>query len=405
VDAGNPALVAEIQREIRERGPLPFAAFMQAALHHPHHGYYSRPSMTTGAQGDYYTSPDLTPAFGRLLARQIAEIALRTTAEEDPFTLVEMGPGSGRMACDIMQTLAAEFPALAARTTYALVEISPSLQRAQRERVEAAGCSSAVASVVWREWNDLMAHPPAAPVRACVVANEFLDALPVHIVEKKDRALREVHVTADGDGFGETLLPLSTPRLARHLEDLGIDLAEGQRAEVCLVALDWVGCLGRLFGPRGRGGAILVDYGHAAGELYASHRARGTLMCYAGHRASGDGASPYRRVGEQDMTAHVDLTSVRRQAETAGFDVAPVISQMRFLVALGLPRLMADLAARPDAGSADAQRERLALHALMAPEGMGEIFKVMLMTRGTPAAGLTGAQDPFRPTGRAEDAA
>jgi SAM-dependent MidA family methyltransferase len=405
LDSGNPALVAEIRREIRERGPLPFAAFMQAALYHPAHGYYNRPAMTTGAQGDYYTSPDLSAAFGRLLARQAAEIAGRTSAEDEPFTLVEMGPGSGRLACDIMRTLASEFPALAARTTYTLVEISPSLRRAQRGRLESGGCAAAMASVSWREWDDLLARPPSAPVRACVVANEFLDALPVHLVQKADGVLREVHVTAEGDGFGEMLLDPSTPRLARHLEDLGIDLEEGQRAEVCLEAMDWLASLGRLFGPEGRGGAVLVDYGHPAAELYAPHRSRGTLMCYAGHRASGDGASPYSRVGEQDMTAHVDLTSVRRQAQHAGFDVAPEVSQMRFLVSLGLPHLMAEVAARPDAGSPAAQRERLALHALMSPEGMGEIFRVVLMTRGTPAAGLTGARDPFRPSGRAENAA
>jgi SAM-dependent MidA family methyltransferase len=410
LQAGNPVLVAEIQRAMREGGPMTFAAFMQAALYHPELGYYSRPGMTTGVAGDYYTSSDLTPAFGRLIARQIVEIASRTAGPADPessvpFTVIEMGPGSGRLACDIMDTLAGEAPALAARTSYVLVEISPSLRSAQRARVDASPGAQAIARVLWRSWDDLLARPPAGPLKGCLVANEFLDALPVHMVERRGGRLREVHVVPDGDGFTEALLDLSTPRLARHLEDLGIELAEGQRAEVCLQAMDFLAGLGRLFGPAGRGGAILIDYGHQAGELYAAHRTGGTLMCYAAHRASGDVESPYQRVGEQDMTAHVDLTSVRRHAEAAGFDVAPVISQMRFLVSLGLPGMMAELAARADAAGVAAQRERLALHSLISPEGMGEIFQVMLLTRGTPAAALTGARDPFRSGGRSEDAA
>ncbi len=399
------ALIADLQQEIRRQGPVPFAAFMQTALYHPRLGYYARSGFTTGARGDYYTSPDLSDAFGRLIARQAIEIARLTSGASEPFTLVEMGPGSGRMACDVAGALAEEAPDVARRTTLVLVEISPALRGAQQERLDAIRSAGLLAGVSWRSWADVLEDAGGA-FRGCVVANEFLDALPVHVVEKRDGVLREVHVECEGeDGLREALLDLSTPRLARHIDALGIDWEEGRRGEIGLAALDWAASLGRLFGPQGSGGAILVDYGHPAGELYGPLRPRGTLMCYASHRASGDERSPFQHVGMQDMTSHVDFTSVARAAEEAGLEAAPLTTQLRFLVSLGLARMMADLAGAPDAGGADATRRRLAMHALMAPGGMGDIFKVLLLTRGIPAAGLTGARDPFRSGAVSEDAA
>lgn len=399
------ALIAEIQREVRRQGPIPFAAFMQTALYHPRLGYYARPGFTTGAGGDYYTSPDLSDAFGRLIARQVIEIARLASDASEPFTLVEMGPGSGRMASDVAGALAEEAPELARRTTLVLVEISPSLRRAQQERLDAVRSAGVLAGVSWRSWGEILEGAGGA-FRGCVVANEFLDALPVHVVEKREGVLREAHVECDGeDGLRETLLDLSTPRLARHIDALGIDWDEGHRGEIGLAALDWVASLGRLFGSQGAGGAILVDYGYPAVELYGPLRPRGTLMCYASHRASGDEQSPYQRVGMQDMTSHVDFTSVERTAREAGLDAAALTTQLRFLVSLGLARMMAALAAAPDATGADATRRRLAMHALMAPGGMGDIFKVLLLTRGIPAAWLTGARDPFRSGAVSEDAA
>ncbi|MGH9870151.1 MAG: class I SAM-dependent methyltransferase [Candidatus Polarisedimenticolia bacterium] len=400
MDDGSAALVAEIQQEIRTRGPMPFARFMGLALHHPRHGYYARPGATTGARGDFYTSPDLSPAFGRLIARQVIEIARLTTHGHGdpghPFTVVEMGPGSGRMAADIIAAMAWEDPALAARTTLVLVESSPELRASQRERLQAQPAARHLAGFTWLDWQTLIDQRPGRAFHGCVVANEFLDALPVHVVQMRGGVLHEVHVDQGAEGFREVLLAPSTPRLARHLAGLGVILDEGQRAEINLEAVDWTGSLERLFGPEGRGGAILVDYGHEARELYASHRLHGTLMVYARHRARDGNTAALERIGLQDITAHVDLTSLARAGAAAGFDVAPPVTQMKFLISLGLANMMADLAAGPDATGAEATRERLALHALMAPGGMGEIYKVMLMTRGTPAAGLTGAHDPFR---------
>jgi len=376
---------------------MPFARFMEAALYHPEHGYYCRPGATTGRAGDFYTSADVHPAFGRLLARQIAEIAERTARGPDgAFEVIEAGPGAGRMAGDVIEGLAAEHPELARRVVYTLVEISPSLREAQRVTLSDGGFARRVAGVRWASWPELLERRIEHGFRGCVVANEFLDAMPVHRVEVRDGALLEAHVDEDGERFFEVLLPPSTPRLAAHFDGLErreeVVLSEGQRAEAGLAALDWVTSLGRLFGPEGAGGAILIDYGHPARELYDGSRHHGTLMCYRGHRA---GEDPYVEVGEQDMTAHVDFSSTAHAARDAGLDAAPLATQMRFLVSLGLARMVADLGARSGQLGVEGTRERLALHGLMAPGGMGEVFKVLLLASGTRAAELTGARNPF----------
>jgi len=395
----DPVLTTWLRERIGARGPIPFVEFMQAVLYHPMHGYYCRPEATTGPAGDFYTSPDVHPAFGLLMSRQIAEIAAETSGGARFFHVIEAGPGTGKLARDIIEGLSLENPELARRVIYTLVEVSPSLRRAQEARL--AGTENTIAGISWASWHDVLEHAGElsreGEFHGCVVANEFLDALPVHMVERRGDGLLEVHVAVDGERLHEVLLPPATGRLEEHLRGLGLDLAEGQRAEIGLSALDWVSSLQRVFRTKageGRGGAVIVDYGYPARELYDSVRHRGTLMCYSGHRAGDD---PYARVGRQDMAAHVDFTSVQRRAQAAGFDASPVVTQLKFLVSLGLARMFADLAAAPGAGATATEgvRDRLALHQLMAPGGMGEVFKVVLLTRGTSASDLTGAKDPF----------
>ena len=405
MSAGGRALRAWLHERIGARGPMSFAEFMEAALYHPELGYYCREEMVTGPEGDFYTSPDVDPAFGLLIARQIVEIADRT--QPDPtstFQIVEAGPGTGRLARDIIAGLALERPDLARRANYTLVEISPSLRRRQHLLLVEGNAPVAprIGAVGWSSWEELVerrAAPGAEPFIGCVVANEYLDALPVHLVQQVADELKEVYVGARDGRFEEVTLPPSTDELSRHMEEIaareGVRLLDGQRAEVGLRGLDWVSSLGRLFGPRGRGGALILDYGHPARELYDHARHRGTLLCYRRHRVEED---PYPFAGEQDMTAHVDLSSVRRRAAAAGLDVAPAVTQMSFLVSLGLAAMLAEAASQANSG-AEGIRRRLAMHALMAPGGMGEVFKVIIMAQGTGAADLTGARDPFRPSG------
>ena len=391
-------LRAWILGRIHERGPIPFEEFMDAALYHPEHGYYCRLGAVIGTRGDFYTSSDVHPAFGRLLARQIAEMIDRTVDESKPFRIIEMGPGQGRLACDIAEGLFSERPDLAMRATYTLVEISPAHRETQRNLLRDAGAGERLGGVEWTSWRELLREAGAEGLNCCVVANEFIDALPVHRIHCTRDEIREIHVGSAGDsddaGFVEVLGDPCDPDVSAHMARLaaewGIRLEDGQRAEVGLRGLEWVGSFRQLLGSGGKGGAVIIDYGYPARELYSPRRRDGTLICYYNHRTADD---PLAHVGEQDMTAHVDFSSVEKRAREAGLDVSPLVSQMRFLVAQGLADLLAGKAGRNDA---EGLRERLALRSLMAPDGMGEVFKVMMMTRGTEAAALTGARDPFR---------
>lgn len=385
-----PDTMRRILETIRRDGPIPFARFMETALYDPEGGYYAREGGPGGPPADFETSPHVHAAFGRLIARQVAEIADRAAPGREPFHLIEAGPGTGSLAGDLIAALAEARPDLARRTRVILVEISDALRRRQ-QRTLAGETATRVASIEWAGWPELLERRFEEPFAGCVVANEFLDALPVHLAEWRDGALWEVCVGAASDSFTELLEPAGSA-LTRHLDGLrrddGIDLTEGQRAEFGLATLTWVDDLGRLFGDAGRGGAILIDYGHPARELYGEGRHAGTLMTYRRHTA---GSDPYAHVGEQDLTAHVDFSSIARRAREAGFDTAPLTTQMKFLVALGLARLVADVP--PGAAG---MPDRVGLHRLMAAEGMGEVFKVLLLSRGFPAGDLRGAHDPFR---------
>ena len=223
MDRGHPALLAWLHDRIRTQGPIPFVEFMEAVLYHPDHGYYCRPEATTGPDGDFYTSSDVHPAFGRLLARQISEIARKTAGESTKtFHVVEVGPGTGKLARDILAGLLADDQGLARRVRYTLVEVSPSLRKTQEATLTRDELTGKIAGFSWMTWQEVLEEQrrDAGGFTGCVVANEFLDALPVNLVERGSEGLMEVHVESEGAGFREVLLPPGTDRLARHWEQM-----------------------------------------------------------------------------------------------------------------------------------------------------------------------------------------
>ncbi len=384
-------LLSLLTRRIRSGGPIPFEAFMAAALYEPGAGRYhaSRPPM--GPEGDYITSPEVDPAFGRLLGRALVEMEgrIRTALRDGggaPFTIVEMGPGTGLLCRDILQGLADEAPSLFGRARYVLVETSEALRREQQGSLGAAGLLERVA---WRSWEEILA---AEPVAGCVLANEFLDALPVHLVEWSGGRLREVYVGLGDDGrLEEQLGEPSTVEIPQYFERLGIRLAEGQRAEVNLAALKWIREAASILKT---GYAIVIDYGHEARDLFSERHHAGTLLGYRRHQLVTD---PLESPGEHDLTSHVDFTSLAREARASGFETQGMTSQRRFLVALGLAHMIADLGSgRTPVPAAESVRRRFALHTLMSTAGMGETFKVLVFGRRVPVEGLACLRDPFR---------
>ena len=367
-------LQAVIRERIRTAGPLPFAAWAELALYHPELGYYARADHRSGRAGDFFTSVDLGPLFGALLASQFAETwrLLRTPR----FDLVEAAAGDGRLARDVLDAAAADDPAFYAAVDLHLVERSRAARDAQ-------------AAVLGPHAGKLASSGPGLPpaVRGAVFANELLDALPPHLLQMTAGGLREVYVDVDAEtgGFVERLGPLSDARVRAHVDERGIRLAEGWRAEVAPAAADWVR---QAVAALDRGFLLLIDYGHEARELYSATHAAGTLAAYRRHRAAdaaGGAPPPWLAVpGECDLTAHVDLTLVRDTAERWGARTLGVLDQTYFLLGLGA----VERAARESAGGGVAAlRRRLALKSLLVPGGLGSTHKVLIFGKdvGTPA--------------------
>jgi SAM-dependent MidA family methyltransferase len=358
---------------IHERGPLTVAAFMDLALYDPRLGYYATAAQRSGRAGDFFTSVDVGPLFGELLAVQIAEMADLLQADAAaPFDLVEVAAGNGRLAADVLRALRTAAPAVYSRTRLHLIDISATARAAH---------ASVLADVADRLTTSSDTLPEA--FEGVLVANELLDAMPVHQVVMRPDGLREVYVVARGHTLATAEGPLSTPRLSSYFARLGVMLEQGWRAEVNLRALDWMDDVGRRLR---RGFAIVIDYGHVARELYSAGHAGGTLTAGLAHTAAGPEAGLDRpawlgRPGERDLTAHVDFTSVRQAARKAGLTPLALLDQTYFLLGLANPASLAT------AGSGTGGlKRRLALKTLLLPGGLGSTCKVLILGRnvGTP---------------------
>ena len=370
-------LDALIGERIRNAGPLTAAAFMELALYHPTLGYYTRASKRTGRAGDFYTSVDVGPQFGALLAAQLDE--MRRQLASPSFDLVEGAAGNGQLSRDILDASAARYPELYESLRVNLVETSPAARQVHADTLAPHKAKLEASTAVLPN-----------TVTGVIFANELLDALPTPAVTMTETGLAESYGALDGDRLVERLGPPSTPALASYLERLDLDLAPGWRGEICRSAMEWVRtAANRLH----RGVMLLVDYGHTADRLYAGHHARGTLPTFTSHlvdAASQSGEGPrgpawLSEPGDRDITAHVDITSVCDSARKAGLDLLGVVDQSRFLLGLG--------AVDESAMDHDPQaqlRHRLALKTLLVPGGLGSTHQVMLFGRGVGTPTLAG---------------
>ena len=356
-----PELVSFIQEKIKDAAGIPFAEFMQQALYHPEYGYYTAARQRIGKHGDFFTSSSVHACFGQLIARQLVQ--MWQLLGQDNFVIAEQGAGEGHLCLDILDTLAEESPEFYSRLEYRLVEISPDNRRRQRNILEK---HFAAGRVNWCALEDLQG------VEGCFVSNELVDAFPVHLIEKHNGQLREIFVVNSEGGFAEELRPLSTPALKSYFERINIEPAEGNRCEVNLEAIVWMEKIAALLE---RGFVLTVDYGYLAEELYAPYRHAGTLLCYHQHQTNED---PYQRVGCQDITTHVDFTTLQRVGTQAGLSPLYFGQQYQFLMALGFLELLIAMESR-ETDPQKAQALRMNLKTLILPEGgMGESFKVLV---------------------------
>ncbi|HET9017575.1 MAG TPA: SAM-dependent methyltransferase [Thermomicrobiaceae bacterium] len=374
-DASNPELVEIIRRRIDDAGGrITFAAFMELALYHPEHGYYRTAPARASRGGDFITAPEAHPIFGQTLARQFGEM-WRRLDRPAPFTLREYGAGAGTLALDVLEALRDAGDELLGAIHYEPVEINPARRAELTRRLEEAGLR-----------DHLVQPEPGTRIVGCVLANEFLDALPVHRVVVQDGALHEVYVAWRDGWFADVMGSPSTPEIAARLEREGVTLAEGQRAEVCLGIRGWVDEVAA--GLR-RGYALVLDYGYPAAELYGPARSGGTLKAYFRHAVHED---PYRAVGEQDLTAHVDFSALQEAAEARGLVALGLTTQADFLAGAGIGELLVALGHRPGTTADEYQAARAAVMHLIDPGGMGR-FRVLVLGAGVapepPLAGLS----------------
>jgi SAM-dependent MidA family methyltransferase len=358
--ADDPALAARIRDEIRTSGPMPFARFMDLALYDPDGGYYRSAEARPGRAGDFLTAPELHPIFGEMLGRAVEE-AWHVLGEPDPFVVREHGGGEGALAIPLLRQLPATI-------RYSPIEVDDRRLESLSERLRAGGLGDRLI--------ELDAH---ASFDGVVLANEVLDALPVHRVRRRGDGLHELAVDLGPEGaFVEVEIDATSRALAERLAADRIELADGQTAEMALGVDEWVATAVR---PLRRGLALFIDYGAPAAELYDPVRRRdGTLRGFVRHQLSDD---PYRFVGRQDLTAHVDLTAVQRAAEAAGLTTLGITTQAEALIGLGIEERLREVQADPATTMGDYTLLRASLMRLLDPAAMGR-FRFMAFGRDWP---------------------
>ncbi|HFD92780.1 MAG TPA: SAM-dependent methyltransferase [Gammaproteobacteria bacterium] len=354
-----------ILREIAGAGGrIPFAHYMDLALYAPGLGYYSAGRQKFGEAGDFVTAPEISPLFSRCVARQCAQVL----EEVEGGDILEFGAGSGVMARDILEWLE-EAGRLPGR--YLMLEPSAEL-RARQEATLRERLPHLMTRVAWLD------RLPDGGGYGVVLANEVLDAMPVHRLLKREQGLRELYVTGGSDGrFAYCEGPLSHGALAEYMasafpEATMSALPDGYVFDVNLAASAWIGSLAGLLQ---KGLALIIDYGYPRHEYYHPQRGNGTLKCFYHHRSHDD---PLILPGLQDITAHVDFTALAESAHGQGLTVAGYTTQAAFLEACGI----ADMVAFDDGDPLSNVDQARQIRQLMLPGEMGEVFKVLGLTRG-----------------------
>lgn len=369
-ELGHIALVRHLIRLMQNspNGAIPFRDYMEQCLYHETHGYYRTDRPKVGKEGDFYTSSSIGTVMGEMLAAYAAAAALELYPG-GRLTIVEFGGGSGKLAEQLMGALRERGDGAYSSAQLVMIETSPYHRALQQEAL--AGHPG---KARWSSEAEWLAQGETEGV--LVIANELLDAFPVHLIEA-DRSGRpgEIYVGWDdaAERFVELRSPLSDPRIASYLDAEGVRLAPGQRAEINLEAEAWID---RVCGRLRRGRLIVIDYGDVSAELYAPHRMRGTLLGYRRHEAA---ERPYEYVGEQDLTAHVNFSACERAGLAAGATRGELLTQRDFLLRWGVLRLLQD-GGYGDPFGPVAKRNR-AIRQLLLSDNMSELFKVLMLEK------------------------
>lgn len=342
-----------ISRELAAQGGwISFARYMELALYAPGLGYYTAGAHKFGEAGDFITAPELSPLFGRTLARQVAEIMAGSAAQ-----IFELGAGSGKLAVDMLGELErlGQLP-----DSYAILEVSADL-RERQQRLLRERLPHLLERVHW-----LDALPET--FSGALVANEVLDALPVHLVHWQDSALAERGVGISDSGFTWQERAIGDPDLLQVAQQISVP--DDYVSEICLASRGLINSLAQRLE---QGALLFIDYGFGAREFYHPQRSSGTLMCHYRHRAHAD---PFFLPGLQDITAHVNFTDIAECGIDAGLELLGYTNQAFFLINCGITEFLTDT---PPENLRDYLPLSAQLQKLTSPAEMGELFKVMAL--------------------------
>jgi SAM-dependent MidA family methyltransferase len=361
-------LKEKIIERIESEGPINFETFVEMALYYPGLGYYTKDSTKIGRTGDFYTSPHLHSIFGAMIGRQMEEM-WTAIGKPEIFHIVEMGAGMGYLAKDMLEYL--EEKEIFKYLKYTIVEINPKVRAKQQELL-----SEFSDKVKW------VSHiSELKPITGCFLSNELLDAFPVRLIEvsnNPDNGLKEIYVSIDGDDLVEVKMPCSA-EVKKYLNEFGIELPEGYKTEVNLKIKDWLGEVSnKLF----EGFILTIDYGYPAQDYYSEDRNRGTLLCYYHHQIN---ENPYQNIGEQDLTAHVNFSSLKKWGDELGLKTIGFCPQGTYLVSLGIDEIIKELY-----GDSPDVFDVAKIKGLILPQGMGESHKVMIQYKGKDEPRLRG---------------
>ena len=341
---------------------------MEMALYEPELGYYTSQKTRIGKSGDFYTSSHLHPAFGIMIGKQIEEM-WEIMNRPSIFQIVEMGSGAGYLCKDILDYL--KNRELFNSLNYTIVELNPAMKTSQQNLLTDFSGKIRWATSV-RELNN---------IKGCFLSNELLDAFPVHIIEMNDE-IKEIFVSADNEKFTEVEGAPGTSKIADYLKEFSIELEKGHRTEINLEIKKW---LSEINLALTEGFILTIDYGYSSADYYSEDRNRGTLLCYHEHQVTED---PYRNIGEQDITAHVNFSSVKKWGDELGIKTIGFCRQGTFLVSLGIDEVIAEI--HKSHKNSDYQFEVARIKKLILPGTMGETHKVIIQYKGSRKPALRG---------------
>jgi SAM-dependent MidA family methyltransferase len=357
-------LIKIIYDKVKGFGPITFKDFMEMALYHEKYGYYSRSYVPIGKKGDFITSPHTHCLYGALHARQIEEF-WEILDRSNAFTVIEMGAGAGYFAKDILSYLSNR--EIFKSINYIIVE-----HKAETTSYQQNLLKPFINKISWvSRLSDLDS------VKGCVISNELLDAFPVHLIQKDNSGFKEIYLDFKEDGsHTEVFADLSTPQLVEYAKALPSDLPEGYRTEANLSINKWISELADIIST---GFVVTIDYGHTRKEYFHPGRNRGTLLAYMNHSVNEE---LYERVGEQDLTAHVNFSDLHKWGEEVGFSTLGYVPQWAFLAGLDFEETFLELSG----GKFDPfSPELAAVKMLLLPQGMGESHKVLVQGKGVPS--------------------